>query len=98
MIQSRDRILTTHVGSLPRNDVLSELLVKREAGEAYDKAVFDAEMDKAVRHVVDKQNAAGIDVGNDGEQQRVDCQESQHRPLVPIRGVAEEGVVGSGEP
>ena len=74
MIHSRDRILTTHVGSLPRNDVLSELLVKREAGEAYDKAVFEAEMDKAVRHVVDKQKAAGIDVGNDGEQQRVGFQ------------------------
>jgi 5-methyltetrahydropteroyltriglutamate--homocysteine methyltransferase len=74
MIHSRDRILTTHVGSLPRNDVLSELLVKREAGEAYDKAVFEAEMDKAVRHVVDKQKAAGIDVGNDGGQQRVGFQ------------------------
>jgi 5-methyltetrahydropteroyltriglutamate--homocysteine methyltransferase len=74
MIHSRDRILTTHVGSLPRNDVLSELLVKREAGEAYDKAVFEAEMDKAVRHVVDKQTAAGIDIGNDGEQQRVGFQ------------------------
>ena len=74
MIHSRDRILTTHVGSLPRNDVLSDLLVKREAGEAYDKAVFEAEMDKAVRHVVDKQKAAGIDIGNDGEQQRVGFQ------------------------
>ena len=74
MIHSRDRILTTHVGSLPRSDVLSELLVKREAGETYDKAVFEAEMDTAVRHVVDKQKAAGIDVGNDGEQQRVGFQ------------------------
>jgi 5-methyltetrahydropteroyltriglutamate--homocysteine methyltransferase len=74
MIDSRDRILTTHVGSLPRNDVLSDLLVKREAGAAYDKAVFEAEMDKAVAHVVAKQKAAGIDVGNDGEQQRVGFQ------------------------
>ena len=74
MLHSRDRILTTHVGSLPRNDVLSDLLVKREAGEAYAKAAFEAEMDKAVRHVVDKQKAAGIDVGNDGEQQRVGFQ------------------------
>ncbi len=74
MIFSRDRILTTHVGSLPRNEKLSELLVQREAGEAYDAAEFDAEMDKAVRHVVDKQKAAGIDIGNDGEQQRVGFQ------------------------
>ena len=74
MILSRDRILTTHVGSLPRNDALNELLVQREAGEAYDKALFDAEMEKAVRHVVAKQKEAGIDIGNDGEQQRVGFQ------------------------
>ncbi len=74
MILSRDRILTTHVGSLPRNERLSELLVQREAGEAYDKAELDSEMDKAVRHVVAKQKEAGIDSGNDGEQQRVGFQ------------------------
>src|ERR1700732_4992272 len=74
MILSRDRILTTHVGSLPRNEGLSELLVQREAGDAYDKALFDAEMEKAVRYVVAKQKEAGIDIGNDGEQQRVGFQ------------------------
>jgi 5-methyltetrahydropteroyltriglutamate--homocysteine methyltransferase len=74
MISSRDRILTTHVGSLPRSEALSELLVRREAGENYDKAQFDAEMEKAIRHVVAKQKEAGIDIGNDGEQQRVGFQ------------------------
>jgi 5-methyltetrahydropteroyltriglutamate--homocysteine methyltransferase len=74
MILSRDRILTTHVGSLPRSEEVSELLVKREAGEGYDPAHFEAEMDKAVRHVVAKQKEAGIDSGNDGEQQRVGFQ------------------------
>ena len=74
MILSRDRILTTHVGSLPRNEKLSTLLIKREAGEAFDPKEMAAEMDKAVRHVVEKQKAAGIDSGNDGEQQRVGFQ------------------------
>ncbi len=74
MITSRDRILTTHVGSLPRNEKLSDLLIKREANEPYDKKEFDAEMDKAVRDVVDRQKKAGIDIGNDGEQQRVGFQ------------------------
>jgi 5-methyltetrahydropteroyltriglutamate--homocysteine methyltransferase len=74
MIFSRDRILTTHVGSLPRNDKLSDLLVKQEAGATFDPAELAAEMDKAVRHVVDKQVDAGIDIGNDGEQQRVGFQ------------------------
>ncbi|HWC92206.1 MAG TPA: cobalamin-independent methionine synthase II family protein [Pseudolabrys sp.] len=74
MQASRDRILTTHVGSLPRNDKLSDLLLKREAGEAFGAAEMASEMDKAVRHVVDKQVAVGIDIGNDGEQQRVGFQ------------------------
>jgi 5-methyltetrahydropteroyltriglutamate--homocysteine methyltransferase len=74
MIISRDRILTTHVGSLPRNEKLSDLLVRREAGERPDAGEFAAELDKAVRHVVDKQAEVGIDIGNDGEQQRVGFQ------------------------
>jgi len=74
MILSRDRILTTHVGSLPRNEKLSDILVRQEAGEKLDLKMYDAEMDSAVRHVVDKQAQAGIDIGNDGEQQRVGFQ------------------------
>lgn len=74
MIFSRDRILTTHVGSLPRNEKLSDLLVRQETGQAFDHAEMAAEMDKAVGHVVGKQVAAGIDIGNDGEQQRVGFQ------------------------
>ena len=72
MILSRDRILTTHVGSLPRNEKLSELLVQREAGESYDRALFEAEMEKAIRHVVLKQKEAGIDIGNDGQREGVE--------------------------
>jgi 5-methyltetrahydropteroyltriglutamate--homocysteine methyltransferase len=71
MITSRDRILTTHVGSLPRNATLTDLLIRRDAGETIDAAALAAEMDRAVRDVVERQAAAGIDIGNDGEQQRV---------------------------
>src|SRR5437667_8437806 len=74
MLTSRDRILTTHVGSLPRNEVLTDLLIRREAGEAIDAATMAGEMDRAVRSVVEAQIAAGIDIGNDGEQQRVGFQ------------------------
>ena len=74
MILSRDRILATHVGSLPRNATLSSLLVSREEGAAIDKTELDREMDRAVRHVVEEQVKAGIDIGNDGEQQRVGFQ------------------------
>src|ERR1700735_5546958 len=74
MITSRDRILATHVGSLPRNAALSSLLVAREEGAVVDKAQLEAEMDRAVLHVVKEQVKAGIDIGNDGEQQRVGFQ------------------------
>ena len=74
MLFSRDRILTTHVGSLPRNETLSDLLVKQEDGEKLDPKLLADEMDKAVRHVVQKQMEAGIDVGNDGEQRRIGFQ------------------------
>jgi 5-methyltetrahydropteroyltriglutamate--homocysteine methyltransferase len=74
MILSKERILTTHVGSLPRNETLSDLLVRREDGETIDKVQLGREMDRAVQHVVEKQAAAGIDIANDGEQQRVGFQ------------------------
>ena len=88
MIVSRDRILTTHVGSLPRNEKLSDLLVRREAGEPVDTAEMAAEMDKAVAHVVDKQVSAGIDIGNDGEQQRVGFQTYVPQRMAGFGGIS----------
>jgi 5-methyltetrahydropteroyltriglutamate--homocysteine methyltransferase len=74
MILSRDRILATHVGSLPRSEALSQLLIDREEGRLSDERKLADEMDRAVRHVIARQAEAGIDVGNDGEQQRVGFQ------------------------
>src|SRR5207253_8811492 len=71
MMLSRERILTTHVGSLPRTDEISDLLIKREEGETIEPGHLQQAMDRAVQRVVEKQAAAGIDIGNDGEQQRV---------------------------
>jgi len=68
---SEQRILTTHVGSLPRPPALRELLVRQDRGEPIDAAALARESDAAVRHVVAKQLEAGVDVGNDGEQPRV---------------------------
>ena len=74
MLRSEDRILTTHVGSLPRSPELGDLLIRDEAGEAIDKARLARLGEEAVRHVVARQVAAGIDVVNDGEQPRVGFQ------------------------
>src|SRR5258708_39887436 len=71
MKRSDQRILTTHVGSLPRTAALRDLLVRQDRGEKIDAATLARESETAVRHVVAKQLEVGVDVGNDGEQPRV---------------------------
>jgi 5-methyltetrahydropteroyltriglutamate--homocysteine methyltransferase len=88
MIFSRDRILTTHVGSLPRNEKLSDLLMAQEEGKAYDPKLLADEMDQAVRHVVSEQMAAGIDIGNDGEQRRIGFQTYVPQRMSGFAGVS----------
>jgi 5-methyltetrahydropteroyltriglutamate--homocysteine methyltransferase len=70
MRQSTDRILTTHTGSLPRPPELIDLYVRRTRGEAIDAGTLADAGYAALRAVVPKQVAAGIDIGNNGEQQR----------------------------
>src|SRR5580704_6485912 len=70
MLHSTQRILTTHTGSLPRPAALTALYANRAAGGTVDEAAIEAEGKAATRHVVRQQLAAGIDVGNNGEQQR----------------------------
>jgi 5-methyltetrahydropteroyltriglutamate--homocysteine methyltransferase len=70
MLTSANRILTTHTGSLPRPAELTALYVQRSRGEAIDPAELDSVGKAAVQDIVAKQIAAGVDVGNNGEQQR----------------------------
>jgi 5-methyltetrahydropteroyltriglutamate--homocysteine methyltransferase len=70
MQRSTSRILTTHTGSLPRPRELTRLYALRARGEAVDAAEIDRAGREAVRTIVRKQHDAGIDVGNNGEQQR----------------------------
>jgi 5-methyltetrahydropteroyltriglutamate--homocysteine methyltransferase len=65
-----DRILTTHTGSLPRDRALTSLYADRQKGAAVDAAEIVRLGKESVRHVVSKQAAAGIDIGNDGEQMK----------------------------
>ena len=70
MRRSEERILTTHAGSLPRPPELVRLYVRRAKGEAVDPAELEAAGRQALHRAVRKQIEAGIDVGNNGEQQR----------------------------
>lgn len=60
-------IKTTHVGSLPRGDELTPLLLARDAGKPYDAAEFDRVVSAAVDDAVRRQVAAGVSVVSDGE-------------------------------
>ena len=67
MKRSTGRILTTHVGSLPRPPDLLELLEARETGRAFEQSALDACLALAVHDIVEKQVAAGVDSVCDGE-------------------------------
>ncbi len=74
MQKSDERILTTHVGSLPRNPELTDLLIDQEQGKAIDAAALARQSERAVQHVIDEQLKAGVDIINDGEQPRIGFQ------------------------
>ncbi len=70
MLTSEKRVLTTHAGSLPRPQELAELHGRRSRGEGVDPDELRAAVADATAACIDAQVAAGIDIGNDGEQAR----------------------------
>jgi 5-methyltetrahydropteroyltriglutamate--homocysteine methyltransferase len=72
MLRSTNRILTTHVGSLPRPPSLIPLLAANEEGKPTDRAAFESAVRAAVAETVQRQRDAGIDSLNDGEQSKPD--------------------------
>src|SRR5262245_37224543 len=67
MKTSASRILTTHVGSMPRPESIKSLLRARLAGEAVDDAQLGARATEAVTEAVRQQARVGLDVVSDGE-------------------------------
>ena len=74
MHTSDSRILTTHVGSLPRSAALADLLIDQEQGKDIDLTELNRQAELAVQHVIQKQGESGVDIGNDGEQPRIGFQ------------------------
>jgi 5-methyltetrahydropteroyltriglutamate--homocysteine methyltransferase len=70
MNRSRDRILTTHTGSLPRPPKLERTMFAKLEGQQFDAAELQQLIRDAVREVVEKQVQAGISVVCDGEMSR----------------------------
>jgi 5-methyltetrahydropteroyltriglutamate--homocysteine methyltransferase len=68
---SRERILTTHVGSLPRSQAVVAMLMARENHTGYEPEAFAAVMTAAVDEVVGRQVQTGIDIVSDGEMSKI---------------------------
>ena len=64
---STDRILTTHVGSLPRPDSLFEMMLAKMDGKAVDEKAYAERVRRAVEESIKQQVGAGLDVVSDGE-------------------------------
>jgi len=71
MKTSTDRILTTHVGSLPRSQAVTDVVFGREQGTVEDQAAADQVIADAVDEVVQRQAELGIDVVSDGEMSKI---------------------------
>ncbi len=95
MKTSRERILTTHVGSLPRTDAVLALLEARESRAALEDAEFDRAMRQAVLNVVQRQADTGIDVVSDGETSKISYATYVHDRLA---GFSDEGAPGPPKP
>jgi 5-methyltetrahydropteroyltriglutamate--homocysteine methyltransferase len=95
MMRSEHRILTTHVGSLPRAEAALAMLEARESREAYDAAAFDRTMRQAVVDIVKRQTDLGIDIVSDGETSKISYATYVHDRL---SGFSEEGATEPGRP
>jgi 5-methyltetrahydropteroyltriglutamate--homocysteine methyltransferase len=67
MKTSIDRVLTTHVGSLIRPQVLQDIMRAKQGGQPYDKAAYESCLKESIGEVVRRQAETGIDVPSDGE-------------------------------
>lgn len=71
MMKSTDRILTSHVGSLPRPKDVTDLVFAKEAGVPIDAAGFDDVISAATDMILQRQRDIGIDIPSDGEMSKI---------------------------
>ena len=69
-MDSLNKILITHTGSLPRPEALTKLYTQMAAGEPINEEILNQHMASATRHAIKQQRHSGIDMPNNGEQRR----------------------------
>ena len=70
-MRSDGRILTTHVGSLPRPQSVVDQVFAEDRGEAVDRVVYEQVIGEAVAAVVKQQADCGVDIVSDGEMSKI---------------------------
>ncbi|MDC0108544.1 cobalamin-independent methionine synthase II family protein [Paracoccaceae bacterium] len=65
------KVLTSHVGSLPRSQKVVDFIFARENETEYDQIEFDSTMTNAVKQTVVKQVNSGVDIVSDGETSKI---------------------------
>jgi 5-methyltetrahydropteroyltriglutamate--homocysteine methyltransferase len=93
MKRSTDRILTTHIGSLPRSPRLLELLLQKQIGQAVDSSAFENQVQRDLAEIVSKQQEVGIDVAGDGELPRIGFSFYVKDRMSGFGGVANRGTM-----
>src|ERR1700678_3440224 len=68
---STERILTPHVGSLPRPQEVVDYLFAQDRGENYDPVKFDQAIRSGVLNALQKQVESGVDIVSDGEMSKI---------------------------
>jgi 5-methyltetrahydropteroyltriglutamate--homocysteine methyltransferase len=91
MKRSTDRILTTHIGSLPRIPDLWTLVNAKDRGEPYDAALLATMLKEAVAALVKKQAEIGIDIPSDGEQSKASFTNYVKERLTGLEGINKTG-------
>jgi 5-methyltetrahydropteroyltriglutamate--homocysteine methyltransferase len=95
---STDRILTTHVGSLPRPQDLLDLLRKEDRGEGVDEKALHDLTTETVKKAVSEQVANGIDVVCDGEMSKISYHVYARHRLAGLEATDGTGVPGRPSP
>jgi Methionine synthase II (cobalamin-independent) len=93
---STDRILTTHVGSLPRPQDVVDLIFAQDRGEPVDAARFETVVQRAVEDVIRLQKEAGVDIPSDGEQSKISYATYIRHRLTGLRAIRSGPRPGSG--
>lgn len=91
---STDRILTTHVGSLPRDALVADLLFAEDKDLPLDRGRWNALIGEAVGRVVARQAACGVDVVSDGEMSKISYATYIRHRLSGFSGDSEGAVPG----